>query len=102
LVTARAVGGDEHSQAFQMTVASGENERGPDNRHRGDDQSVPAKGGRVIDIFSAPAWLLFAPPAGRIVETMAKAHSQSQNPWIEQRPAGRSRMVSHSECVTID
>ncbi|HYT87592.1 MAG TPA: cupin domain-containing protein [Gemmataceae bacterium] len=30
--------GDEHSQAAQMTLAPGETEGGPDNRHRGADQ----------------------------------------------------------------
>jgi mannose-6-phosphate isomerase-like protein (cupin superfamily) len=30
--------GDEHSQAAQMTLAPGEAEGGPDNRHRGADQ----------------------------------------------------------------
>jgi mannose-6-phosphate isomerase-like protein (cupin superfamily) len=30
--------GDEHSQAAQMTLATGDTEGGPDNRHRGADQ----------------------------------------------------------------
>lgn len=30
--------GDEHSQAAQMSLASGDTEGGPDNRHRGADQ----------------------------------------------------------------
>jgi mannose-6-phosphate isomerase-like protein (cupin superfamily) len=34
----RVVLGDEHSQAAQMTLAPGESEGGPDNRHRGADQ----------------------------------------------------------------
>jgi mannose-6-phosphate isomerase-like protein (cupin superfamily) len=34
----RVVLGDEHSQAAQMTLAPGEVEGGPDNRHRGADQ----------------------------------------------------------------
>jgi mannose-6-phosphate isomerase-like protein (cupin superfamily) len=34
----RIVFGDRHSQAAQMTLASGEEECGPDNRHRGTDQ----------------------------------------------------------------
>src|SRR5262245_47727969 len=34
----RVVLGDEHSQAAQMTIAPGETEGGPDNRHRGADQ----------------------------------------------------------------
>jgi mannose-6-phosphate isomerase-like protein (cupin superfamily) len=34
----RVVLGDEHSQAAQMTLAPGEKEGGPDNRHRGADQ----------------------------------------------------------------
>ncbi|HYH68090.1 MAG TPA: cupin domain-containing protein [Urbifossiella sp.] len=34
----RVVLGDSHSQAAQMTLAPGEAEGGPDNRHRGADQ----------------------------------------------------------------
>lgn len=34
----RVVMADEHSQAAQMTLAPGEAEGGPDNRHRGTDQ----------------------------------------------------------------
>jgi mannose-6-phosphate isomerase-like protein (cupin superfamily) len=34
----RVVLGDEHSQAAQMTLAPGEAEGGPDNRHKGADQ----------------------------------------------------------------
>jgi mannose-6-phosphate isomerase-like protein (cupin superfamily) len=34
----RVVLGDEHSQAAQMTLAPGETEGGPDNRHKGADQ----------------------------------------------------------------
>jgi mannose-6-phosphate isomerase-like protein (cupin superfamily) len=34
----RVVLGDEHSQAAQMTLAPGETEGGPDNRHQGADQ----------------------------------------------------------------
>ena len=34
----RVVLGDEHSQAAQMTLAPGDTEGGPDNRHRGADQ----------------------------------------------------------------
>lgn len=34
----RVVLGDRHSQAAQMTLAPGESEGGPDNRHRGADQ----------------------------------------------------------------
>src|SRR5215218_7280032 len=34
----RVVLGDSHSQASQMTLAPGESEGGPDNRHRGADQ----------------------------------------------------------------
>jgi mannose-6-phosphate isomerase-like protein (cupin superfamily) len=34
----RVVLGDEHAQAAQMTLAPGETEGGPDNRHRGADQ----------------------------------------------------------------
>ncbi len=34
----RVVLGDEHSQAAEMTLAPGEVEGGPDNRHKGADQ----------------------------------------------------------------
>jgi mannose-6-phosphate isomerase-like protein (cupin superfamily) len=34
----RVVLGDEHSQAAQMTLAPGESEGGPENRHQGADQ----------------------------------------------------------------
>jgi mannose-6-phosphate isomerase-like protein (cupin superfamily) len=34
----RVVLGDKHSQAAQMTLAAGETEGGPDNRHGGADQ----------------------------------------------------------------
>lgn len=34
----RVVSGDAHSSAAQMTLAPGEAEGGPDNRHRGADQ----------------------------------------------------------------
>lgn len=34
----RVVLGDEHSQAAQMTLAAGQAEGGPDNRHKGADQ----------------------------------------------------------------
>jgi mannose-6-phosphate isomerase-like protein (cupin superfamily) len=34
----KVVLGNEHSQAAQMTLAPGESEGGPDNRHRGADQ----------------------------------------------------------------
>jgi mannose-6-phosphate isomerase-like protein (cupin superfamily) len=34
----KVVMGDKHSHAAQMTLAPGETEGGPDNRHRGADQ----------------------------------------------------------------
>jgi mannose-6-phosphate isomerase-like protein (cupin superfamily) len=60
----KVVLGDDHSQAAQMTLAPGEAEGGPDNRHRGADQwlfvvagtgeadvngeSVPPKAGTLV------------------------------------------------------
>ena len=41
----RVVLGDDHSQAAQMTLGPGENEGGPDNRHRGADQWLFVVGG---------------------------------------------------------
>src|SRR4051812_47446648 len=37
--------GDKHSQAAQMTLAPGDTEGGPDNRHRGADQWLFVVGG---------------------------------------------------------
>ncbi len=42
----RIVLGDEHSQAAQMTLAPGETEGGPDNRHKGADQWLYVVAGR--------------------------------------------------------
>ena len=42
--------GDEHSQAAQMTLESGETEGGPDNRHRGADQWLFVVNGEGIAI----------------------------------------------------
>ena len=41
----RVVLGDDRSQAAQMTLAAGETEGGPDNRHRGADQWLFVVGG---------------------------------------------------------
>jgi mannose-6-phosphate isomerase-like protein (cupin superfamily) len=48
----RVVLGDEHSQAAQMTLGSGETEGGPENRHRGADQwlfVVDGEGEAIIE-----------------------------------------------------
>ncbi len=48
----RVVLTDRHSQAAQMTLAPGETEGGPDNRHRGADQWLFVVGGEgtaVVD-----------------------------------------------------
>jgi len=53
----RVVLGDEHSQAAQMTLAPGEAEGGPDNRHRGADQwlfVVAGTGAAVINEKKVP------------------------------------------------
>ena len=41
----RVVLGVEHAQAAQMTLAPGDTEGGPDNRHRGSDQWLFVVGG---------------------------------------------------------
>ena len=43
----RVVLGDDHSQAAQMTLAPGDAEGGPDNRHRGADQWLYVVSGRA-------------------------------------------------------
>ena len=48
----RIVLGDEHSQAAQMTLAPGESEGGPDNRHRGADQWLYVVSGTGIAIVN--------------------------------------------------
>src|SRR3954447_26536565 len=48
----RVVLGDGHSQAAQMTLAPGETEGGPDNRHKGADQwlfVVSGTGVAIVD-----------------------------------------------------
>lgn len=46
----RVILGDERSQAAQMTLAPGETEGGPDNRHRGADQWLYVVGGEGVAI----------------------------------------------------
>ena len=46
----RVVLGDKHSQAAQMTLAPGETEGGPDNRHRGADQWLFVVGGEGLAV----------------------------------------------------
>jgi mannose-6-phosphate isomerase-like protein (cupin superfamily) len=46
----RVVLNDERLQAAQMTLAPGENEGGPDNRHRGADQWLFVVSGRGVAI----------------------------------------------------
>ncbi len=46
----RVVLGDQHSQAAQMTLAPGETEGGPDNRHRGADQWLYVVGGTGVAV----------------------------------------------------
>jgi mannose-6-phosphate isomerase-like protein (cupin superfamily) len=46
----RVVLGDIHSQAAQMTLAPGETEGGPDNRHRGADQWLYVVSGTGVAI----------------------------------------------------
>ncbi len=44
--------GDKHSQAAEMTLAAGESEGGPDNRHRGSDQWLYVASGRGAAIVN--------------------------------------------------
>ena len=44
----RVVLGDEYAQAAQMTLAPGETEGGPENRHRGADQWLYVVGGEGL------------------------------------------------------
>jgi mannose-6-phosphate isomerase-like protein (cupin superfamily) len=46
----RIVLADKHSQAAQMTLAPGETEGGPDNRHKGADQWVYVVSGTGVAI----------------------------------------------------
>jgi mannose-6-phosphate isomerase-like protein (cupin superfamily) len=47
----RVVLGDDRSQAAQMTLAPGDTEGGPDNRHRGADQWLFVVGGEGVAII---------------------------------------------------
>jgi len=46
----KVVLGDEHSQGAQMTLAPGDTEGGPDNRHKAADQWLFAVGGEGLAI----------------------------------------------------
>jgi mannose-6-phosphate isomerase-like protein (cupin superfamily) len=46
----KVVLGDNHSQAAQMTLAPGETEGGPDNRHKGADQWLYVVSGTGVAI----------------------------------------------------
>jgi mannose-6-phosphate isomerase-like protein (cupin superfamily) len=48
----RVVLRDEHGQAAQMTLAPGETEGGPDNRHRGADQWLYVVSGTGVAIVN--------------------------------------------------
>jgi mannose-6-phosphate isomerase-like protein (cupin superfamily) len=48
----RVVLGDDRSQAAQMTLAPGENEGGPDNRHKGADQWLFVVSGSGVAIVA--------------------------------------------------
>ncbi len=48
----RVVLGDEHSQAAQMTLAPGDAEGGPDNRHRGSDQWLYVVSGEGLAVVA--------------------------------------------------
>jgi mannose-6-phosphate isomerase-like protein (cupin superfamily) len=48
----RVVLGDEHSQAAQMTLAPGESEGGPDNRHQGADQWLYVVSGAGVAVVN--------------------------------------------------
>jgi mannose-6-phosphate isomerase-like protein (cupin superfamily) len=48
----RVVLGDERSQAAQMTLAPGEAEGGPDNRHRGADQWLYVVAGTGVAVVA--------------------------------------------------
>jgi mannose-6-phosphate isomerase-like protein (cupin superfamily) len=53
----RVVLGNRHAQAAQMTLAPGESEGGPDNRHRGADQwlyVVSGTGAAIVNGDSLP------------------------------------------------
>jgi mannose-6-phosphate isomerase-like protein (cupin superfamily) len=56
----KVVLGDEHAQAAQMTLAPGETEGGPDNRHRGADQWLFVVAGTGEAVVNGEAVMLKA------------------------------------------
>src|SRR5256714_5106990 len=48
----RVMLGNKHSQAAQMTLAPGESEGGPDNRHRGADQWLYVVAGTGVAVVN--------------------------------------------------
>jgi mannose-6-phosphate isomerase-like protein (cupin superfamily) len=55
--------GNRRVQAAQMTLAAGDREGGPENRHRGSDQWLYVASGRGVAIIKGRSWLAAKPPA---------------------------------------
>jgi mannose-6-phosphate isomerase-like protein (cupin superfamily) len=66
--------GDEHSQAAQMTLAPGEVEGGPDNRHRGADQWLFVVAGTGEAVVNGEAVAL---KPGTLLGRTPKAHKEA-------------------------
>jgi mannose-6-phosphate isomerase-like protein (cupin superfamily) len=56
----RVVFGNRHGQAAEMTLAPGDSEGGPDNRHRGSDQWLFVVAGRGVAVVNRRRYALRA------------------------------------------
>src|SRR5687767_6756096 len=100
----RVVLGGERSQAAQMTLGPGEEEGGPDNRHRGADQWLyvvsgtgvaVVNGGRVA--LRAGTLLLIGRGEAHTIRNTGRGVLRTLNVYVppayaaagEERPAGR-------------
>jgi mannose-6-phosphate isomerase-like protein (cupin superfamily) len=102
----RVILNDKHSQAAQMTLAPGEKEGGPDNRHQGADQWLfvvrgsgrAMVGGRSIDLRTGTLILIRRGVVHEINNTgRSDLHTlnvyvpPAYTPGNDELPAGRSR-----------
>lgn len=101
----RVVLGDEHSQAAQMTLAPGEAEGGPENRHRGADQWLFVVSGTGLAVVSGErvelregTVLLIQRGETHEIRNTGDAPLRTLNVYVppaytddgEERPAGRA------------
>lgn len=101
----RVMLGDEHSQAAQMTLAPGESEGGPDNRHQGAEQWLYVVSGTGVAVVNGEraelregSLLLIERGDRHEIRNIGKEPLRTLNVYVppaytdqgEELPAGRS------------